>query len=149
MDKFEAIRQFIRTNLKIILSKDPFPDDLYKKTKRQYFLVQQGNTVGIPRDAEIAEESLTYLLKTGQIKTREKLDEIFQMPFFRRHVRETQAHIQYLELNVLGKSTVPIDPSSMGKQEYRQSLEGQIRKKVVEEGTEEIEKKIEEKRREY
>jgi hypothetical protein len=149
MDRPQAVSRFVRNNLKILLSGDPFPDDLYKRTKRQYFFVQLNNTAGTPRDADVADECLMYLLKTGQIKDREKLDHFLQLPFFRKHVRQNDAYVQYLEVSVVGKSAVVVDPAQMENQEYRKVLEGKIRKKVVEEETEEIRKKIEEKRREY
>ncbi len=148
MDRPQAVSRFVRNNLKILLG-DPFPDDLYKRTKRQYFFVQLNNTAGTPRDADIADECLMYLLRTSQIKDRQRLDHFLQLPFFRKHVKENDAYVQYLEVSVVGRSAVAVDPAQMESQEYRKALEGKIREKVVEEETEEIRKQIEEKKREY
>jgi len=149
MDRTQAVTRFIRNNLRILLSGDPFPEDLYKTTKRQYFLVQLNNSIGTPKDAEVADECLKYLLKTGQIKSKDRLDYFLQLPFLKAHIKESDAHVQYLELNILGKSAVDVDPAQIGKQEYLEKIEGELRKRVVEEETEEIKKQIEAKKREY
>src|SRR5260370_15992582 len=149
MEGNEAVIRFIRAKLKILLRGDPFPDGLYKQTKRQYFVVQLNNTAGTPRDAEVAHECLVHLVKTGQVRNKEKLDYFLSLPFFKSHIRDIQGYVEYLNLNILGKSTVAIDPSQLEKQEYRQTVEGEIRKKVLEEGTEEIDRRIYEKKREY
>ncbi len=58
MDRTQAVTRFVRNNVRILLSGDPFPEDLYKTTKRQYFLVQLNNSIGTPKDAEVADECM-------------------------------------------------------------------------------------------
>jgi len=37
LDRAEAIRKFIKLNLRVLLQTKDFPEELYKRTMRQYF----------------------------------------------------------------------------------------------------------------
>lgn len=85
MDRNEAINLFIRSNFKLILSKD-FLKETFRKAKLSFFLDSNKN-VGVPRDTEIAEKALQYLIKNGAVLEESKLTEVLSLPFFVENVR--------------------------------------------------------------
>jgi hypothetical protein len=149
LNRAEAIQKFIRTNLRILLSGEPFPEDLYKHEKRHLFIEQLKNDVGVPKDSEIAHECLMFLFKANQINDEEKLNSTLSLPFFKEHVHDASLYEEHLRVNVLGKSSVAIDLKEVSKLAYRVSLEQQIQRKVEEEKAGEIQSAIEKKKEEY
>lgn len=148
MDRNEAAQKFVRSNLKLILSPDPFPENMYKDAKRDYFVVQLKSSVGMPRDPEIASQCIMYLFKTKQITSDEKLKFILELPFFKSHVHDSTLFEEYLHVNT-GKPSVPIDLGQVSRQEYVSSIEEKMEQKVIEKRSEQIEQAMQEKWREY
>jgi len=130
LDRAEAIRKFIKTNLKIILQTKEFPEELYKRAKRQYFVEQLSNEVGRPRDPDIAHEAMMYLFRTHQIDSEERLAETLSLPFFAEHIPERELYEQHLRIHVLEESSTPIDLSAIAKEDARQRFEADIAEKV-------------------
>jgi len=72
MDRTEALSIFVKANLKFMLSKE-FPQVLFKRAKLDFFLEKR---IGVPRDEEIAEHTIRYLIKIGTIADENKLQTI-------------------------------------------------------------------------
>ena len=148
MDRNEAIQKFVRSNLKLILSPDPFPEKMYKDAKRNYFIGELRSSVGMPKDPDLAGQCMMYLFKTRQIVTDEKLKSILELPFFKSHVHDSSLFEEYLHVKI-GKPSLPIDLGQISKEEYLSKIEERIQQRVIEERTEQIEQAIRDKRREY
>lgn len=148
LDRTEAIRKFATDNLKYIAA-DPFPKQLYKAAKHDYFLVQLKNSVGVPKDSDIAHESMMLLLDRGSIKDGQMLDSFLSRSFFNQHIREAEYYVEYLNVYVLGKSNVPLDLGKIAEDGYRRHVEEEVKKKVLEEKSQEIQQAIDEKKKQY
>jgi len=143
LDRAEAIRKFIKSNLKIILQTKEFPEELYKRSKRQYFIEQLRSEVGRPRDPDIAHEAMMYLFRTNQIGTEGRLGETLALPFFAKNIREKELYDQYMQIHVLGKAGTTIDLSTIAKEDARQQLETEITDKMKAEHLDELDRDIE------
>jgi hypothetical protein len=163
LDRAEAIRRFVKQNLKVLLQTKDFPEELYKSTKRQYFIEQLHNDVGRPRDADIAHEAIMYLFRTRQIDSKKRLDDMLSLPFFAQHILERELYDQHLQVNILGQSETSIDLGAIAKEDVRQQVEKEITERIKADQLEvekqnieryrsqslkEIEREIEERRRE-
>jgi hypothetical protein len=87
VDRREAVRRFIRDNSKLLFA-DPFPSELFKKTKRIFFLERA--KVPPPRDAEIASELLEMMIASSQVANHEQLEKTLGFPFIRDNVINKQ-----------------------------------------------------------
>ena len=65
VDEQEELLKFVKQNLKLILSLD-FSEKMFKENKKQYFSVHLKNKF-IPKDREIANATLNYLIKIKNI----------------------------------------------------------------------------------
>ena len=145
MDRNEALNLFVRNNFKLILSKD-FLKETFRKAKLSFFLDGYKN-VGVPRDMEIAEKALYYLIKNGAVFDDTKLAEILSLPFFVENVRNKEPFEEFLRLQ---KSTIAtIEPKKLAEAEFRDRLRQEIRAEVIEDETKEISDAIERKKEEY
>jgi hypothetical protein len=143
LDRAEAIRKFIKSNLKIILQEKEFPEELYRRLKRQYFVEQLRSEVGRPRDPDIAHEAMMYLFKTNQIGSEDRLSEILSLPFFAKNIREKELYEQYMHIHVPGKAGTSIDLSTIAREDARQQLETEITDKMKAERLDELDRDIE------
>ncbi len=123
LDRTEAIRKFIKLNLKILLASGDFPEELYKRAKRQYFIEQLKNDVGKPRDADIAHEAMMHLFRTRQITNEATLTAFLSRPFFATHIRETELYKQYLAINVQEKTSDSVDWTKLRMEDARQETD--------------------------
>ena len=92
MDRHELIIGFIRNNLNILINEEDLLS-LYKKKKHNYFMVEKAKSKqGMPRDSEIANELVWYLIKTNVVTTKGDLAKYLQFPFLKSNVIDTSTY---------------------------------------------------------
>jgi hypothetical protein len=125
------IVSFVKANLRLLQQKE-LPYDNYKRKKHQYFFDQLRNQIGKPKDSEIAEAALFYLIRKHMVKTQEELERIFEYQFFKDNLNNKKIFIE--EINVR-TSHVNIDPGELNKEEYRQDLVDRIKQDILTENS--------------
>jgi hypothetical protein len=135
---------FIKDNLKIFQQKD-FHYDLYRD-KKHVFFYKFKNHMGKPKDSEIAETAIFYLINKHMIKDIDQLEKLLTLPFFKDNIKEQQKQKLVYELNMKSPQThVIIDPAKVEQREYQERLEEQILEKVLDKNKE----RLEEQKRSY
>lgn len=114
--------------MRVIQQKD-FSNDLYKTTKHNYFSLKTRD-VGKPKDTEIAQIALFYMIRKGMIKTELNLKKILDLPFFSRNVFKPEIFFEALKLKN-PNSIVVIEPSMLDNSEYVQKIEDEIKQKII------------------
>jgi hypothetical protein len=102
MDKREAIRIFVRRNPKIFMS-SPFPYDVFKRSKREFFLKHE--RMGV-KDSEIASELISMMIGSSQIKTADQLRKVLSYPFFAHNLHNKEYYYQKLSLQYPNSETI-------------------------------------------
>jgi len=144
MDQNEAINLFVSKNFKLFLN-EPFLQEIYKETKRSFFLKNQVHRV--PKDKLIAEHAINYLVKHGLITDEAKLEEVFNRPFFKSNIYDKDKIRETLRLK---KTSMPIiDPKKIVETRYRERVVNELTKQIIEEKIDIIDKAIEQKKEEY
>jgi hypothetical protein len=138
MDRTEALGIFVRVNLKFILSKE-FPQVLFKRAKLDFFLEKR---IGVPKDEEIAEHTIRYLIKIGTIADESKLSEMLDLPFFKMNIRSREA---LRELVKLSRSEITVvDPRKLSESLYQEQLKKELKQEIIKEQAQEIRKVVQE-----
>ncbi len=128
MDRHELIIGFIRNNLNILINEEDLLS-LYKKKKHNYFMVEKAKSKqGMPRDSEIANELVWYLIKTNVVTTKGDLAKYLQFPFLKSNVIDTSTYYDAIKLKT--QSTPNIDFSKLKKADYLEALKDQIREEL-------------------
>ncbi|MGD0329871.1 MAG: ATP-binding protein [Nitrososphaeria archaeon] len=153
MDRSELIRGFIRDNLGLLTLKS-FPVELYKKAKQKYFIERHGNSQqGVPRDSEIASETIWFLIRRNQIQSQDELDKILSVGLMAEKLKNKQTFYEFIESR---KPSEPIvDFSKVKQADFLAGMREQIRKELesemkvsnvyrIEELDKEIQRKVEE-----
>jgi hypothetical protein len=120
---------------------DPFPADVFKKLKREFFL--QFARVSVPKDSEIAGEILEGMINSAQIANEISLESILTLPFFRDKVSNKTYYRERLRLN-LQKSEPLIDVSKVEEAEYKEKVKEELKKQAREEVIQEKKEEIQE-----
>ena len=103
--------------------------------------------VGVPRDEEIAERAVYYLIKNGAISSESKLLEVLSLPFFNENVRNKDPLVEYLRMQ---KSTIAVvEPKRLSEAGVRDRVREELKQEIIEEEALEIEEAIERKKEEY
>lgn len=151
MNRESVIVNFIRDNIKLLQQKE-FPKELYKKIKHDFFF-EKKNLVGIPKDTEISQIALFYMLRKSMIKKEDDLNRLIKLPFFKKNVIKPKIFFEALKLRN-PNSYVVIEPAKLDNAEYLQRIEDEIKNKVItenqsafDEQTEGFKKDIEEMKR--
>lgn len=140
MDKREAIKLFIKRN-SAIFRMDPFPGEVFKKLKRDFFLDYA--KISVPKDSEIAGEIVEGLITNAQIGTDLELQNILELPFFRERIPNRAYYHERLRLKRQQAEPL-LDVSKLEEAEYAEKVKEDLRKKAREEIIQEKEEKIEE-----
>ena len=150
VDRRELILGFIRPNLSLFTDKD-FLVAIYKKKKKEYFLERYSKSKqGLPRDVEIANELIWYLIRNNVVSSSDSLAKYLQLPFLALNIHDSQAYYDSLKLKEHQRPE--IDFSRLKKTDLVESLRKQLKEELKYEQTtskianidEEIRKKIEE-----
>ena len=84
MKKEDAIKNFVRRYYRILYEKESFDRTRYKDLKRVYFGKELQHKFGIPRDKEICNFLVDFLIKTQRISDKETLEKIIsESPFLK------------------------------------------------------------------
>jgi hypothetical protein len=152
LDKKEAMRFFIKRNSGIF-RQDPFPWQVFKKLKHNFFTLQAKSPV--PKDSEIAGEILEGMITNSQISKEDELATFLGLPFFNEKIQNKQYYSEKLGLK-LRQGAPLLDIESLKKAEVaekiRNEMREQIKKEVIAEKLSEIQEmdlKILEKNEEY
>ena len=140
LDKKEAIRLFVRENLGLF--KGTFSLMQYRDQKRKFFVDNPRSGVGNPKDTEVVQELVEYLIHIKYLKSSEDLDKLLTNPFLKAKLPRAE---EYREM--LSSSTrVPddlIDISKVHDAEYAKNYRERIVKEVIEQEREVILKGVE------
>ena len=119
VDKNEALVKFVKQNYRITLEKD-FKEKLYKNKKKEYFSDLLKNAVGIPKDTEIANKTLDYLIRINHIQNKGDLESTLAKPFFARlkNILDPEIYLQKLEIK---EKRPDLDPSLIHEEEVQNS----------------------------
>ena len=151
MDRHELLTGFIRENL-AVLTQPTLPPKLYKTNKHDYFVTRHADSrQGVPRDTEIANEVVWFLIRHGQVKTKEDLERFLSRGLLAEKVFDPQVFYEFLDFN---KPAEPlIDFKKIRQTEFLDSIKEQIRIELRKEMTldrvTDIEKEIQRKLAEY
>lgn len=105
LDRRELMTGFIRENLDLLTS-SPFPLALYKRKKHEYFLERYvSSKQGVPRDSEVASETVWFLLKRHQVQTRDQLDNLLSKGLMGQKVVDPRVFYEFIQSR---KDTEPI-----------------------------------------
>jgi len=140
LDKREAIKLFIKRN-PAIFRLDPFPGEVFKKLKRDFFLDYAKTNV--PKDSEIAGEIIEGLITSSQIKTKTDLENILALPFFKERLQNRAYYYERLQLETQHEEPL-LDVSKLEEAEYAEKVKEDLKKKAREEIIQEKEEKIQE-----
>lgn len=124
----ELIRGFIRENLGI-LTESPFKSSLYRTKKYQYFLLKHGGSKqGNPRDNEIATETVWFLIKRGQVKTKEALEKVLSSGLPAEKCLASDIFYEFLEANKIPESI--LDYRKLREADFLESIREEIRNQL-------------------
>ena len=99
MDRHELLTGFIRENL-AVLTQPTLPPKLYKTNKHDYFVTRHADSrQGVPRDTEIANEVVWFLIRHGQVKTKEDLERFLSRGLLAEKVFDPQVFYEFLDIN--------------------------------------------------
>ena len=128
MNRESVLINFVRENMRL-LQQNPFPEDLYKKTKHDYFYSKK-DQLGKATDSEIAQTALFYLIRKHLLKDSDSLGKLLELPFFKKNVLKPEMFYDALRLKS-PESFVVIEPSKLDEVEYIQKVEDEIRQKLL------------------
>lgn len=144
MDRREAIKAFIKQNSRLF-GLSPFPAEVFKRKKFEFFT--EYAKVAIPKDKEIAGEILEGMIDASQIQTEEGLGKIIAYPFFRENIQNKEYYYEKLLLKARPGQPL-LDMKKLGEAEYKnkviEDLQRQAEEKILQEGTEKIQRMKEE-----
>jgi hypothetical protein len=118
---------------------DPFPAEVFKKLKQEFFL--NFAKLSVPKDSEIAAEILEGMISSDQIGDESDLENILAFPFFRDRVPNKTYYRERLRLK-LQKNEPLVDVSKIKEAEYKEKLKEEFKKEAREEIIQEKEEEI-------
>jgi hypothetical protein len=146
MGKKEVIREFVKKNWKIFASTEKMPHETFKKMKSNFFVEVNHNSVGVPKDKEIAYELIDYLFDINYFKTEDDLVRVLSLPFLSEHILDAQI---FFERIAMVKQETTIDYRRLRELEYQKNLREEIKKEIIVEETRDIEEARRKKIAEY
>jgi len=141
----DLIRNFVKSNISIILSKDD-QTQLIKRNRSQFYSRYKVSSGEMFDHKKIALGTAEYLIEIGKIRTPEQLNELFEAYYIKKYLKTVDK--KYLE-NKLKKTNeiISIDFSDLSHRDYLAKIEKEYGKKVktkIEKELEEEKKQIEE-----
>lgn len=112
-----------------LLQQRPFPEEVYKKLKHEYFVDRKGLLVGKPKDTEIAKTAILHLIRKSVIKDDGTLTHLLELPFFQRNVHDPGIFFESLKVD--NPNALVIDPSQLDNAEYIQQIQEELKEKVI------------------
>lgn len=104
--------------------------------------------VGLPSEKEIAEGTIKYLIQTGKLRSEEDIQSLLRnVPFLNNHIRNSSVFFQ--ELSSPKSIITPEELPHLHRQEFIEKKSSELTTKIIQERSEQIEKAIEEKKKEY
>ena len=144
-EKEQELLRFVKQkHIWKMLLKTEFPEDLFKQTKKEYFLAvdKEIRREGVPRDTEVAKAALEHLIKIGYINNKDALNRVLHTKFFSDHIFNPEYYVQKLETM---EDKPDLDLGLIEKQEYYESRVDEFAERVIKDKTQYIEEKIKEK----
>ncbi|TAK15912.1 MAG: hypothetical protein EPO37_09455 [Nitrosarchaeum sp.] len=130
-----VIIKFVKDNLRLLQQKD-FLDEVYKQKKHDYFY-EVRKFVRNPKNSEIAQVAVLYMIRKYLIHTEEELNNLLERPFFENNIYESKILFESLKLK--NKNTfMVIDPTKLENLEYREKIENEIKAKILAESQPEL-----------
>ena len=145
MDRIEALTLFVKSNFKLLLSED-FHAKIFKRAKLDFFL-DRHKRVGVPKNEDIAERAIHYLVRNGVINNLDKLQQVLSLPFFAKYVRNKEPFEELVRLQA--SEIAIIEPKELSEASFRDRVKEKLKQEVIEEKTQEIEEAIKRKKEEY
>lgn len=136
MDRKEAIKRFVNRNMKHLSSHGGISKESLKRMKAKFFVDELRNSVGVPKDKELAYEAVDNLLETGYISKPEDLTKVLGLPFFRDNIHDATVFTERLSMK---EHQVGIDLKRLRESQYQTSLREEIKSQILREEIEDIE----------
>jgi len=147
MKKEEAIRNFVRTNYRLLVHREGFDRGRYKDIKNAYFGKQLQHRFGIPRDKEICNCLVDFLIKAQRISDGEILEQaISDSPFLKMNNIKANNYIAIIDL-AARKYAIKEETRELQEAEKQEKLLNWIKREHAKEVEELIQQKKEEYRR--
>ncbi|TET24998.1 MAG: hypothetical protein E3J73_07200 [Candidatus Bathyarchaeum sp.] len=147
MKKEQAIGNFIRRNYKLLIQRGSFDKKRYNDAKRAYFGNQLRFKFSIPRDREICNCFVDFLVKVQRIPDRQSLEEIIaETPFLKMNNVRGDDYVGLIDL-VMKKYAIKEETKGLAEVEKQEKLLSYIKRESAKEIEELIKKKEEEYRR--
>lgn len=98
------LKHFVKNNIVTIMSiKNSSPEEV-KRLKVNYFVHQNKRKFGVPKDKEIAEEAIKYLIEIKKV-TKENIDDTLKKcPFLSKNIDFDNIQSFFEEASKLGDS---------------------------------------------
>ncbi len=131
---------FIKRNTSLF-KQDPFPWKVFKKLKHQFFIEQVKSPV--PKDSEMAGDIAEGMIISLQLSTKDQLDKLLELPFFKKSIQNKQYYYERLALK--SKQVTPLlDISVIEKAEEMEKIRNEIKDEVRQEFIEKKEEELKE-----
>ena len=147
MKKDEVIRKFVQINYNLLAGKGQFDRKLYKDIKKAYFGKRLKWCVGNPRDREICNHLVDFIIKTQKVDNPESLDQIILKTPFLKINNIMAEHFTALINLTAKKYAIKENISNLSEVDKHDKLVEWITKERAVEIDESIQKKMEEYRR--
>lgn len=142
--KSQAIKQFIRENWKI-MTEDPFPSDLYNEKKKEFFSIIHDNVFGRPRDREICNELVEFLIRNNIIEDNAKFEKVCTLGFVAKNLSNDKKRLFIQKISKDRKPTVIIDPKKMKDALIQEEYKDKLLEEVIRDRSEDIDAEIQRK----
>jgi hypothetical protein len=146
MDSTEALNLFVKNHIKLLLL-EIFPKENFRKEKLSFFMDSRKDLRHVPRDEEIANFTLRYMIRNGIIRDKERLSRILELPFFKENIHRVEPFDELLSLQ--SESIKVIDPHILSDAEKIDRIKAEITKEVIRENSQQIDEAIEKKKQQY
>lgn len=106
-------------------------EDEYREKKRSFFFDRLKNAVGNPRDTEIIQDLVEYLIDIGYLRSEQDLEKLLSQPFIKEKLIRTDDYRERLR-ETSGTSPAEIDISKIRDAEYAKKYREQIKQEIME-----------------
>lgn len=148
-DGFAKQIEFVKQNIKI-LTGTTYDKDRLKKLRKEFFVDINKGRFGKPLDKEIAHIVIIYLRKNGFLKSAEQAKQfILDVPFLKSNIFDVDDLPELFNEDKQESVLTLQDLTNLNQKDFLLKKEGEIKAKVIKENVEDIDKALEEKRKEY
>lgn len=126
------LKHFIKNNMVSIMSTKFSSNEEVKRLKVDYFVHQRKRKFGVPKDKEIAEEAIKYLIEIKKITKENIKDSLQKCPFIKDNIDIENIEYLFEETTKLGDSILkPEDLKNLNQTDFLKKKEEEIKQKAI------------------